>query len=178
MNITLIRHTKVAIEKGICYGQSDIELANSFEEEKAVIQNNVKNDEFDIIYSSPLKRCKMLAINLFLNQEIIYDNRLMELNFGYWEGKHWVNISETSQAKAFFKDYYKTACPCGESYQDLINRISTFYLEIESKHAGKKVAIVCHGGPIRAFISVIEGISPQLAFERKIEYGQVITFRK
>ncbi|RLD66548.1 MAG: alpha-ribazole phosphatase [Bacteroidetes bacterium] len=176
MNITLIRHTKVAVKKGICYGQSDVGLANSFEEEKAVIKNKVKLDDFDIVYSSPLKRCKILAGALFSNKEIIYDNRLMELNFGDWEGKHWDDISKTSQAKAFFKEYVKTTCPGGESYRDLINRISRFYQEIKSKHASKQVAIVCHGGSIRAFISVIEGISPQQAFEQKIDYGQVITF--
>ena len=102
MNITLIRHTEVSIEKGICYGQSDIELANSFEKEKIVIQNKLKPDVFDITYSSPLKRCKKLAKALFADKEIVYDNRLMELNFGDWEGKHWDDISKTPQAKAFF----------------------------------------------------------------------------
>ena len=176
MNITLIRHTKVAIEKGICYGQSDVDLANSFESEKTALQTKIKSVEFDIIYSSPLTRCKILADALFLNMKIIYDNRLMELNFGDWEGKHWDDISKTSHAKFFFIDYVKTACPGGESYQDLINRITNFYQEMKSKHAGKQVAIVCHGGTIIAFLCVIEGISPQQAFEQKVDYGQVIKF--
>ncbi|MEN8122156.1 MAG: alpha-ribazole phosphatase [Bacteroidota bacterium] len=175
-SIVLIRHTKVAIEKGICYGQSDIKLANSFEIEKRALQTKIKPKEFDIIYSSPLTRCKTLADALFQNKDIIYDDRLMELNFGDWEGKHWDDISKTYQAKIFFKDYVQTACPGGESYQDLINRVSSFYDEIKLKHSGKHVAIICHGGSIRAFICAIEGISPQQAFSRKIAYGQVIKF--
>jgi len=176
MKITLIRHTKVAVKKGICYGQSDVDLANSFETEKRALQTKIKPNEFDIIYSSPLNRCKKLANTLFSNKEIIYDDRLMELNFGDWEGKRWDDISKTSQAKAFFKSYVQTACPGGESYLDLINKVSSFYQEINSKHHGKQVAIICHGGSIRAFICVIEGISPQQAFEQKIDYGQVIIF--
>jgi len=174
MSVTLIRHTKVAVEKGICYGQSDVELAKSFEEEKRVLKDKIKLDIFDGVYSSPLKRCKKLATTLFSDKKILYDNRLMELDFGDWEGKYWNDISKTPQAKAFFKDYVKTKCPGGESYLDLINRVSDFYQEIVSKHHGKQVAIVCHGGTIRAFIYIIEQVLPQQVFEREIDYGQII----
>ena len=32
MKVTLIRHTKVDVPKGTCYGWSDVPVANSFEE--------------------------------------------------------------------------------------------------------------------------------------------------
>ena len=31
MEIYVVRHTKVAIDKGICYGQTDAPLADSFQ---------------------------------------------------------------------------------------------------------------------------------------------------
>ena len=37
MEIYLIRHTTPKIEKGICYGQADLNVADSFEEEINVI---------------------------------------------------------------------------------------------------------------------------------------------
>ncbi len=57
----------------------------------------------------------------------------------------------------------------------MLKRVTEFYTEIKDKH--EKVAIVSHGGPIRALICIIEGITPKEAFERKVEYGEVIKVR-
>ena len=174
MEFILIRHTKVNTKEGVCYGHTDVDLAPSFEKEKKAIQKRLSHHNFDVVYASPLSRCKKLAESLFANKEINYDDRLKELNFGDWEGLDWDKISSSSEAEAFFNDYINTACPGGESYQDMLNRVKAFYNEIETKHEGKKIAIVTHGGPIRAFICVVEGASPMDAFERKVDYGEVV----
>ena len=54
MKITLIRHTRVAVETGICYGWSDVGVAPSFETEASRVKENISNERFDIVYSSPL----------------------------------------------------------------------------------------------------------------------------
>ena len=54
MKITLIRHTRVAVETGICYGWSDVGVAPSFETEASRVKENISNEQFDIGYSSPL----------------------------------------------------------------------------------------------------------------------------
>ena len=56
MKITLIRHTRVAVETGICYGWSDVGVAPSFETEASRVKENISNEQFDIVYSSPLSR--------------------------------------------------------------------------------------------------------------------------
>ena len=56
MKITLIRHTRVAVETGICYGWSDVGVAPSFETEASRVKENISNERFDIVYSSPLSR--------------------------------------------------------------------------------------------------------------------------
>lgn len=53
MKITLIRHTRVAVETGICYGWSDVGVAPSFETEASRVKENISNEQFDIVYSSP-----------------------------------------------------------------------------------------------------------------------------
>jgi len=40
MEIYLIRHTTPDVAKGICYGQTDLDVANTFEEE--VIYKSIK----------------------------------------------------------------------------------------------------------------------------------------
>lgn len=176
MVITLIRHTSVDVKKGICYGQSDVGLSKSFDSELKEIKQKIISEKYDLIYSSSLSRCKTLAINLFPNQNIILDERLKELNFGEWEGKHWDEIQETKEAKHFFDDYINTKCPEGESYKELLERVSNFYNELKSQ-GYKNIAIICHGGTIRAFLSIIEGITPQKAFERKVDYGEVLKYK-
>ncbi len=85
MEIYLIRHTQPKVASGICYGQSDIGLANSFPEELASLKEELKHllDDHNMVYSSPLSRCQKLAHSLF-KEVIVIDPRLMELDFGTW----------------------------------------------------------------------------------------------
>jgi alpha-ribazole phosphatase len=174
MDITLIRHTKVETEQGVCYGKSNVSLGPSFEQELIIIANKIQGIGFDVIYSSPLLRCRKLAESLFPNKIIIYDDRLMEMDFGEWEGLKWDDIFNSEEGKVFFSDYVNTICPGGESYTTLIERIKTFYLEIKTKHKGNKIAIVTHGGPIRAFMYIIKKIPQEKTFETKVDYGEMI----
>ena len=129
MELTLIRHTKTDVPPGICYGQSNVGLADSFEDEYILLKEKIKGRKFDKVYSSPLKRCSILAGKLFPDKEIIYDNRLMELNFGDWEIKPWEDIENSPEGKAWFKNYLELPCPGGESYQDMKNQIGQILFE-------------------------------------------------
>lgn len=175
MKLFLVRHTTVENLKDICYGQSDIGLAQTFENEKSVIMQNLQDIEFEKIYSSPLKRCSILAKSLTSNpNEIVFDQRLMELNFGKWEGKSWTEIEKTEEAKSWFNDYLNTSCPDGESYADLIKRIQNFISDLKDNKSNDNILIVCHGGVIRAFYSIINKLHPQKTFGLKLDYGQIV----
>lgn len=93
MKITLIRHTRVAVETGICYGWSDVGVAPSFETEASRVKENISNEQFDIVYSSPLSRCRKLAAFCGFHEPIL-DDRLKELNFGEWEMKKWDDLTD------------------------------------------------------------------------------------
>ena len=41
MKVTLIRHTKVEVPKGTCYGWSDIPVADTFMEEAAITKEKL-----------------------------------------------------------------------------------------------------------------------------------------
>ena len=60
MEIYLIRHTTPAVGKGICYGQTDLDITDSFKEEVAAIIPHLP-DNIQTVFSSPLQRCKKLA---------------------------------------------------------------------------------------------------------------------
>jgi alpha-ribazole phosphatase len=173
MILTLIRHTRVDIPTGLIYGQTDVPLAKTFEDEAAAILKKLEGITFDSIYSSPLSRCRLLAERIAETNQVVYDNRLLEMNFGVWEGKLWTDVETTSEATEWFKNYFEVACPEGESYAIVYNRIQLFLNDIKAKSA-QNCCVVTHGGQFRAFLSIIEDQTPQTLFNRKIDYGEVI----
>ena len=53
MEVILIRHTSVDVPPGVCYGQTDVPLKPTFEQEAAITQENLKNYlPFDHVYTS------------------------------------------------------------------------------------------------------------------------------
>ena len=174
MEIYLIRHTTPNIEKGICYGQTNLGVVDSFYEEVTIIKEKLPDFKNFTVYSSPLKRCTLLANELFTNVPII-DERLMELNFGDWEMKEWNKI-EKEKLDFWMNDFVNVACPNGESYVQLHKRVSNFIEEIKSTSL-EKVCIVTHAGVIRSIHSLLNNIHLKNSFDLKVDYGQVIKFK-
>ncbi|WP_194768826.1 alpha-ribazole phosphatase [Tamlana sp. I1] len=170
MEIYLIRHTTPEVEKGICYGQSDLDLVeNHLEEFKNIALKIPKKTDF-IVYSSPLKRCALLAKTF--NELVVFDDRLKELHFGDWELKPWNDISE-KELNPWMKDFVNTAVPNGESYTQLASRVHIFFETIRASKEKKDLIIVSHAGPIRAFLAQMLDIPLKDSFKIKINYGDV-----
>jgi len=170
MHLFLIRHTQVALPSGICYGASDVELAESFTTESESIIEKLKHLSFPVVYSSPLMRCRMLANKL--SSHVIIDNRLKELNFGQWELKPWDHITGP-EAEKWMNDFVNTPCPQGESYLNLCTRVETFLADMD-RTLSDPMLIVTHAGVIRAFISIIKNIEALQTFKIQIDFGEII----
>jgi alpha-ribazole phosphatase len=151
MSIYLIRHTRPQIAKGICYGQIDIGVTETFAEEaeqiKAALPENIAH-----IYSSPLTRCYQLAEYLFPVHPINPEPRLMELNCGKWEGIHWDAIPK-EVIDPWMKDFVNVCIPGGESYVQMHSRVTDCFLQIAG--GARPAAIVTHGGVIRSILAHI-----------------------
>ena len=135
MKLTLIRHTSLQIEPGICYGQSDIDVAASFANEVANTQKKLAEMTLTAIYTSPLQRCVKLAEALNLG-EVIEDARLKELHFGDWELHAWDDIPRDIFDDWAY-DYANKAPPNGETFSQLQQRGIHFLDEIKNKHTDK-----------------------------------------
>lgn len=171
MEIIFIRHTTPDIEKGICYGQSDLNVTDTFTEEIIPILKDVPiNDDNTAYFSSPLIRCKKLAEKLAKN--ICFDDRLKELNFGDWELKNWNEINK-EDLNIWMEDFVNVPARNGESYIDLHTRTTSFLSEI-SKLKKDRVVVVTHAGVIRSLYSFINKIPLQKSFDLKLKYGQIL----
>ncbi len=178
MEIYLIRHTKVNVEQGVCYGQKDVDLAESYPEELEVIKEKLKGVDFDAVFTSPLSRAKRLATDT-CGDKLVEDDRLKELNFGDWEGKIWDEIKDPL-LPAWMEDFVNKKCSNGESFVMLRDRVLEFWNEVKLMDCNR-VAIFTHGGVIRTIHAIDKNIKLEDSFnEPTADYGDVnvITIEK
>ena len=170
MEVYLIRHTTPKISKGICYGQTDLEVdETSFEQELKFVLKNIPND-IEKYFSSPLKRCRQLAEKL--NADYSIDERLMELNFGDWENKNWNEIDKT-QLNTWMQDFVNISPTNGESYKYLYRRTESFINEVLETNF-QKIAVITHAGNIRSFLSFVLSLPLENSFRIRLDYATVV----
>ncbi|MFX1370318.1 MAG: alpha-ribazole phosphatase [Promethearchaeota archaeon] len=170
MDIYLIRHTNVKLDNDVCYGQSDVDIADSFEHELKELKKKLPFSPQMVFYSSPLKRCTLLSEKLSTTTPII-DKRLLEMDFGEWELKKW-NLINRVKFQEWTKDFINKPCPNGESFLDLYRRSCRFFEDIIEK-GHKKVGIITHSGVIRSILSYLLKIPLKSSFKLQIGYGKV-----
>src|SRR5690606_41429550 len=68
-------------------GRTDVVLTDKGIEQANVVKNQLKDIEFDAIYSSPLIRAANTAEIASNGKKVTQDERLIEVDFGKWEGK-------------------------------------------------------------------------------------------
>jgi alpha-ribazole phosphatase len=171
LELYLIRHTRVAIEKSVCYGQSDVALADTFQGELLELQKKLTLNADCVIYSSPLQRSLQLATAIFPLVQPITDERLMELNFGNWELKKWEELDK-QELDNWMNDFVNVSCTGGESYNDLYKRSVAFFDQcIQQPH--QQVLLVSHGGVIRSILSFVLQIPLSRSFSLQLDYGKI-----
>lgn len=169
MHIYLVRHTRVDVLKGTCYGQTDVPLLSSFEQEAASVLQQLQHIHSPHSYTSPLSRCKTLAHYCGFNHAQT-DSRLLELNFGEWEMKQWDEIDMS----LWENDWIHTPPPDGESLIEMYHRVSTFFDEICSLPSQHPTIIFTHAGVINC-AKVHFGISTlQTVFDTTPPYGSIV----
>ena len=192
--IYLIRHTTPAVEKGICYGQTDLDVTESFAEEAEMILRSLPSD-IVMVYSSPLKRCARLAEHLFPGVPVLLRPELMELDCGSWEMCGWDSLPK-EEVDPWMEDFVNVRVPGGESYIDLYGRVMGCWGEIagddrvgrdgaggeglgEDRAGGDGVAaVVAHGGVIRSILASITGTPLVDSFKAfALHYGCVVRVR-
>jgi alpha-ribazole phosphatase len=171
MKLTLVRHTSLQVASGVCYGQSDIDVAASFMDEAISAQTKLANIAFDAVYASPLQRCVKLANALNLGEPVL-DNRLKELHFGDWEMQAWDDIPRDI-FDDWAHDYANQAPPNGETFGQLQQRGIHFLDEILSKHLNENVLVITHGGLIRALLAHVLNMELKGLFRFNIDHASV-----
>ena len=171
MEIILIRHTSVDVPKGVCYGQTDVPLRDSFKEEATITAQQLQDDVFDAVFTSPLSRCTRLAEHCGY-PDAIRDARLKELDFGEWEMKEFDKIDDP-RLQEWYDDYFHVAATGGESFIMQLQRVSEFLDEVSRQKYGR-VAVFAHGGVLICAQIYAGTFKMEDAFGALTPYGGIV----
>ena len=154
MKLFFLRHTSLNVEIDVFYGQTDLDVSDRFEEEVKLIQKKIKNFNIDTnsikVYSSPLKRC--IKLTNTLTENYIVDERIKEMNLGYWEMKKMSSISNKEKLD-WENNLLSFKIPNGESNNEFLKRLKSFLEDIFKFN--EDALIVCHAGSINGMLSLL-----------------------
>jgi alpha-ribazole phosphatase len=183
MKLLLIRHPRPDVPEGTCYGRTDVApdrgCLDELVERLRARWASGAHPPPHAVYSSPLQRCSLVARALAGDPwpEPVLDARLVEMDFGHWEGLLWPQIPK-EQLDAWRADFIALAPPGGESVAQMAGRAAAFAAERLS-HADAPdeavVVLVTHAGIIQTLPRVLSG-APMSGFKMtRLDYGTITT---
>jgi len=126
--------------------------------------------------ASPLKRAsetmQILRAELGLDSHAYRtDDRLMEINYGSWEGQPWddIRVRDAAGYAARQADVWNWRPQGGESYRILAERVGAWVAEV----AGDTV-VVAHGGVSRALRAVLFGLSAPEVMRLEVPQDKIL----
>ena len=181
MRIIFVRHGQTVYNSESRYqGHSDTELSDLGRRQAGCAAERLKGEKITAIYTSDLKRAKdtAKAIAVFHNVPVQSDPRLRECCFGDWEGLTVSEITEryTEHYQNYRNDSVTNRAPNGERLESLQERVVSAIDEIVERHPDETVAVVVHGGPIRAFICHALGTDLRTFRKMSLENCSITTF--
>ena len=181
MELILVRHPAVAVEPGICYGQSEIPLAEPAEAFVAGLLPRLAHLSAATpqrIDTSPLSRCTSVAAQLasLRGLPLREDSDLMELNYGRWEMRKWETV-ERAELDAWAADLEHGRPHGGESATMLAARANRWLTRAVADCApAAAILAVTHAGVMRMLASCLTGESLADSLRRPLAYGALCRF--
>ncbi len=166
MELHLIRHPRPDVAPGVCYGQSDLGLAESATDVAARLRPLLP--AFYALHASPLARARLLAEALGTPH---LDPRLKEISFGDWEGRRFDDIGTAIDHWA--SDPLGFSAPGGESARDMAARVLHWFDDLRASVPPAPVVVVAHGGPLRVLAGHLLGLPAERWLGLDFACGQV-----
>ena len=175
--LILVRHGQTEMNaQSLYFGKlnpplNDLGISQAYQAKEKLL-----DIDYDIIYSSPLKRAKQTAeICNYLDKEIIFDSNLEEINFGIFEGLPFKQISEKypNEVKKMEEDWKSFNYVTGESPKEMFQRAISFLKTLDYT---KTNLIVTHWGIINCIISYFISGSLDSYWKFKIQNASIVIF--
>jgi len=162
--VYLVRHGETDWNaKGKYLGLTDIPLNNNGECQAKALSLFLSKERIDAIYSSALTRTIQTA-RIVAEPHGLKVSKIPELNevdFGEWDGLTYFEIKDkySNLADDWLNKTSEIQIPGGESWENFKTRVLSGLREILNENENKNILVVSHGGPIKAIISEVLGLS-------------------
>lgn len=150
MKVYLIRHGKTAgnLEKRYI-GVTDEPLCP----EGVAELREKRYPECELVVTSPMKRCVETARIIYPDKELVICPDLAECDFGDFEGKNYIKLSENADYQGWIDSGGTLPFPNGESPEDFKARCVRGFDDTVSRYSQHgTLAFVVHGGTIMAIM--------------------------
>lgn len=152
MKVCLVRHAETIFNQlGKMQGRENIPLCDEGRKHARELKEKIKDNYYDICFSSPLVRAVETAMILIGDKtEIKIDDRLIERKLGKLEGQ----FREKYDINKYW-NYNLNSFDSGvEKIQDIFKRCNDFLNYLKENYNDKTILIVSHGAPIKAFYHI------------------------
>lgn len=161
--ITVLRHGETLWNRaGRMQGQTDIELSDLGREQAIAAAEELREEAFDAIVSSPLRRAANTAFAVAdkLGLDVRLDARFGEINVGSWSGQKGTDVAaEMPDRAAKFHagiDYRRSST--GETAAEVADRVEAAVNDIVAEFPDGNVLVVAHGYLTQVMVSRLLGL--------------------
>ena len=178
LTIYLLRHgeTDFNAQNNRYCGRTDIPVNAKGRAQAEAVRGQLEGLTFTGVYASPLLRAYETA-QIVSGREVTKDDRLIEVDFGLWEGKTREQFTEEhpgSWEKWSTDPSANRAGVNGETGQEIVSRVDAFFEELLATHREGTFLVVAHNGVNRLFMAHKLGM-PLANYRRIVQQNSSIT---
>ena len=172
--IAFVRHGQTELNRGgRLQGRIDAPLSTLGTEQAAALGRGFAPEPVARVLSSPLRRAHDTATAIAaphgLSVEI--DERLIELDYGAWDG---LPLAEVSAADwATWRADPEFAPPGGERLSDVTARVAAFGAAVFDDHGDDLVIAVSHVSPIKAAVCGALRVDERITWRMQLDVASV-----
>ena len=132
--------TSIDNEAGVSSGHYDVELSELGKKQAKELGDRYKNDHFETVFCSDLKRSYHTAEIAFAGRDmkIIKDKRLREIDYGEMTRR------KAKETKPLRGEHVSKPWPGGQSFEETTELVKNILKEILNKYNGEQVLIIGH----------------------------------
>ena len=160
MELLLIRHA-LPVRRELESGAADPELAEKGHAQATLLGEYLASEHLDAVYASPMQRARQTAVPVAEGRDLEIEFREGVAEYDRHSSEY-VPVEELKANKdPRWKDMLDGVWDAEESQEDFDARTIGTIEEIIAGHRGGRVAVVCHGGVINAYLVKILKLQDQ-----------------
>ncbi|WP_438347357.1 histidine phosphatase family protein [Paenibacillus sp. FA6] len=159
LELVCIRHGRTQWNRDKRYlGHTDIGILEESQLELLSVKEALKERVFQKVFCSDLKRCRETLDLIYPTSadQVAFDKRLREMDFGDWEGQTYDQLKHSDMYREWLDNPQTVTPPGGESWGcfqqrlvDFMDSLVCIMKEEDNDNPMRSILLVTHGGVIR-----------------------------